>query len=157
EYIRQLHALALSCVPPRPPADKSSAPAVQTDSEGTWILRTNGIDDLRQWRSAYSFHWWSPLKRFNQEPSTSWVFLALLSGIGLLIFAAGRALPRDWRALIFVIAIPGAMGAAYVLIGLSRFFIFASSFFLPLEEITRFNIAILPPLALAIIFISLEI
>jgi hypothetical protein len=155
-YIRQLHALAQSCVVV-PPADKSSTSSAKTNSEGTWILRTNGIDDLRQWSSAYSFHWWSPIQRFNEEPSTSWVFAALLLGIGLLIFAAGRALPRDWRALIFVLAIPGAMGAAYVLIGLSRFFIFASSFFLPVEEITRFNIAILPPIALAIIFIALEI
>ena len=46
------------------------------------------------------------------------------------------------------------MGAGYVLVGLSRMFIFASSFFLPVDEITRFNIAFLPPLALAIIFVS---
>ncbi|HWW96595.1 MAG TPA: patatin-like phospholipase family protein [Edaphobacter sp.] len=157
EYVRQLHALALSCVPVPPPAGKPSATAAETNPEGTWILRTNGVDDLRQWWSAYSFHWWSPLERFNEEPSTSWVFVALLSGIGMLILAAGRALPRDWRAYILFLAIPGAMGAGYVFVGLSRIFVFASSFFLPVDEITRFNIAFLPTVALAIIFVSLEI
>jgi hypothetical protein len=157
QYVRRLHALAQSCVPAPPQAGKSSTISAETNSEGTWILRTNGVDDLRQWWSAYSFHWWSPLQRFNEEPSTSWVFAALLSGIGLLILAAGRALPRDWRAFILLLAIPGAMGAGYVIVGLSRLFVFASSFFLPVDEITRFNIAFLPPIALAIIFISVEI
>jgi hypothetical protein len=129
----------------------------KTIPEDKWILRTSGLNDLRQWWSAYSFHWWSPIKRFNEEPSTSWVFVALLAGIGLLILAAARSLPRDWRALILLLAVPGAMGAAYVFIGLSRFFVFASSFFLPVEEITRFNIAVLPPVVLAIIFVSLEL
>jgi hypothetical protein len=95
--------------------------------------------------------------RFDEEPSTSWVFVSLLAGIGLLILAASRALPNDWKALILLVAIPGAMAAAYVFVGLSRMFIFASSFFLPLGEVTRFNIALLPPLALAIIFVSVEI
>jgi hypothetical protein len=157
EYVRQLHALAQACVPVPPQAGKPSATSAVTNSEGTWILRTNGIDDLRQWWSAYSFHWWSPLKRFSEEPSTSWVFVALLSGIGLLILAAGRALPRDWRFSILLLAVPGAMGAGYVLVGLSRIFFFASSFFLPVDEITRFSVAFLPPVALAIIFVSVEI
>ncbi len=157
EYIRQLHALAQSCVPVPPQAGRPSTRPAEINSEGTWILRTNGINDLRQWWSAYSFHWWSPLKRFNEEPSTSWVFVALLSGIGLLILAASRALPRDWRAFILLIAVPGTVGAGYVLVGLSRIFFFASSFFLPVDKITRFSIAFLPPVALAIIFISVEI
>ncbi len=156
EYIRQLHALAQSCVVVPPEGGPNTRP-VETTSEGTWILRTNGINDFRQWWSAYSFHWWSPVERFNEEPSTSWVFVALLSGIGLLILAAGRAMPRDWRAFILLIAVPGAMGAGYVFVGLARLFVFASSFFLPVDEITRFNIAFLPPIALAIIFVSLEI
>jgi hypothetical protein len=157
EYVRQLHALAQSCVPVPPQAGKPSTSTAETNPEGAWILRTNGIGDLRQWWSAYSFHWWSPLKRFNEEPSTSWVFVALLSGIGLLILAAGRALPRDWRASILLLAVPGAMGAGYVFVGLSRIFFFAWSFFLPVDEITRFSIAFLPPVALAIIFVSVEI
>jgi hypothetical protein len=49
------------------------------------------------------------------------------------------------------------MGAGYILVGLSRIFFFASSFFLPVDEITRFSISFLPPVALAIIFISVEI
>jgi hypothetical protein len=157
DYIRQLHALAQSCVPAPPQAGSPSTGPAEINSEGAWILRTNGISDLRQWWSAYSFHWWSPLKRFNEEPSTSWVFVALLSGIGLLILAASRALPRDWRATILLIAVPGAIGAGYVLVGLSRLFFFTSSFFLPVDEITRFSLAFLPPVALAIIFISVEI
>jgi hypothetical protein len=152
-YIRKLHGLAHPSVP----TGKDCLRSPNTIEPNKWILRTSGLDDLRQWWSAYSFHWWSPIERFNEEPSTSWVFVALLSGIGLLIIAASRALPRDWRALILVIAVPGTMGAAYVFVGLTRMFVFASSFFLPLGEVTRFNIAILPPIALAIIFVSVEI
>jgi hypothetical protein len=85
------------------------------------------------------------------------VFVSLLAGVGLLIVAAARALPRDWRRLILLIAVPGTMGAAYVFIGFARMFVFASSFFLPLSEVTRFNIAILPTIALGIIFVSVEI
>jgi hypothetical protein len=155
EYIRRLHALAHPVPVPSPTGNCTRSS--KTIPEGKWILRTSGLNDLRQWWSAYSFHWWSPIKRFNEEPSTSWVFVALLAGIGLLILAAARSLPRDWRSLILLLAVPGAMGAAYVFIGLSRFFVFASSFFLPVEEITRFNIAVLPPVVLAIIFVSLEI
>jgi hypothetical protein len=156
EYVRQLHALAQSRVPP-PQAGTPPTSSAETNPEGTWILRTNGIGDLRQWWSAYSFHWWSPVTRFNEEPSTSWVFVALLAGIGLLILAAGRALPRDWRAFILLLAVPGAMGAGYVFVGLSRIFFFASSFFLPVDQITRFSVTFLPPVALAIIFVSVEI
>ncbi|HEX4577288.1 MAG TPA: hypothetical protein VH117_08050, partial [Edaphobacter sp.] len=155
EYIRRLHALAHPVPVPSPTGNCTRSS--KTIPEDKWILRTSGLNDLRQWWSAYSFHWWSPIKRFNEEPSTSWVFVALLAGIGLLILAAARSLPHDWRALILLLAVPGAMGAAYVFVGLSRFFVFASSFFLPVEEITRFNIAVLPPVALAIIFVSLEI
>ena len=156
-YIRKLHSLAHPSVlvPSSPGKDCTRSP--NTIPADRWFVRTSGINDLRQWWSAYSFHWWSPIMRFNEEPSTSWVFVSLLAGIGLLILAASRALPGDWRALILLVAIPGAMAAAYVFVGLSRMFIFASSFFLPLGEVTRFNIALLPPLALAIIFVSVEI
>ncbi len=156
-YIRKLHSLAHPSVlmPSSPGKDCTRSP--NTVAADRWFVRTSGINDLRQWWSAYSFHWWSPIMRFNEEPSTSWVFVSLLAGIGLLILAASHALPGDWRALILLVAIPGAMAAAYVFVGLSRMFIFASSFFLPLGEVTRFNIALLPPLALAIIFVSVEI
>jgi hypothetical protein len=156
EYIRKLHALAHpSVLVPSPAGNCIRSP--HTIASNKWILRTSGLNDLRQWQSAYAFHWWSPIKRFNEEPSTSWVFVALLSGIGLLILAAARALPGDWRSFILLLAVPGVMGAAYVLVGLTRFFVFTSSFFLPLEDVTRFNIAVLPPIALAIIFVSVEI
>lgn len=156
-YIRKLHALAhpSALIPSTAGKDCTRSPDIIPANK--WILRTSGVDDLRQWWSAYSFHWWSPMERFNEEPSTSWVFVALLAGVGLLILAAARSLPGDWRSLILLLAVPGAMGAAYVLVGLSRMFIFASSFFLPVGEVTRFNIAVLPPIALAIIFVSVEI
>src|SRR5882757_7241755 len=157
EYIRHLHALAHPSVLVPSPSGQDCIRSSQTIPEGKWILRTSGVDDLRQWWSAYSFHWWSPIQRFNEEPSTSWIFIAFITGIGMLILAGARALPRDKSLLILLIAVPGTMGAAYLFIGLSRFFLFASSFFLPIDEITRFNIAILPPLAVAIIFVSVEI
>ncbi len=149
QYIHKLHSLARNC--------EKGAHAPEEVPINRWILRTNGLDDLHQWWSAYSFHWWSPIERFNEEPSTSWVFVALLAGVGLLLIAASRALPRDWRAIILLLAVPGTMGVAYIFVGFTRMFIFASSFFLPLSQITRFNLAILPPLALAIIFVSIEI
>jgi hypothetical protein len=155
--IRKLHQLAHPSVLVPSTTGGNCTRSTETIAPNRWILRTSGISDLRQWWSAYSFHWWSPIQRFNEEPSTSWVFVALLAGVGLLIIAASRALPHDWRALILLIAVPGTMGAAYVFVGLARMFIFATSFLLPLGEVTRFNIAILPPIALAIIFISVEI
>ena len=155
QYIRELHELARKCVvPPANAAHTTPAPEVPINR---WILRTNGLGDLHQWWSAYSFHWWSPVARFNEEPSTSRAFFALLCGVALIILSASRALPRDWRAIILILAIPGAMGAAYIFVGFARMFVFASSFFLPLSQITRFNLAILPPIALAIIFVSIEI
>ena len=156
QYIRGLHELARKCVV-TPPNAASTKPAPEEVPINRWILRTNGLGDLHQWWSAYSFHWWSPVERFNEEPSTSWVFVALLAGVGLILIAASRALPRDWRAIILLLAVPGTMGAAYVFVGFTRLFVFASSFFLPLSQITRFNLAVLPPLALAIIFVPVEI
>jgi hypothetical protein len=149
QYIQLLHELARKCV--------SGIYAPEEVPINRWIVRTNGLGDLHQWWSAYSFHWWSPIARFNEEPSTSWVFISVLAGVGLILIAASRALSRDWRAIILLLAVPGTMGAAYIFVGFTRLFVFASSFFLPLSQITRFNLAILPPLALAIIFVSIEI
>ncbi len=145
QYISHLHELARKCV---------GLPYIYGYS---WLLRENGYEDLQVWFSAYSFHWWSPIEHFNEEPSTSWVFVALLAGVGLLLLAASRALPRDWRAIILLLAVSGTMSVAYIFVGFTRIFIFASSFYLPLSQITRFDLAVIPPIALAVVLFSVEI
>jgi MFS family permease len=113
--------------------------------------------NLRAWQSAYSFHWWQPLEHFDDDTSTSWVFTAMLVGIALLVLSAVRAIPQNWRRLIVLLGMVGAIGSGYVLINLSRLVIFLASFFLPLEHVTRSAIPLLPWLGLTIVFVSIEI
>ncbi len=151
-FISHLHALAY-----RPAPDFKSCSQPQTPLTADPPLRLRGLDDLRAWQKAYSFHRWSPLKDLKQDPSTSWVFTSLLCGIALMVLSSIRAIPPTWKRSIILLAIIGAVGSGYVLIHLSRFAIFAASFLLPLTQVTRVAIPLLPPLALAIVFISIEI
>ncbi len=121
------------------------------------LIRVGGVDDFIRWYGAFSFRWWSPLNRFEDDPPASFIFIALIVGIASLIAAGWRAFPSWKKRLILALAIPGTMACAYLLIGFSRFVIFAASFFLPIEEVTRFNIAIVPLLGLTIVFVSIEI
>ncbi len=150
-FISHLHALAYRPAPDFKSCSQPQAPAVDPP------LRLRGLDDLRAWQKAYSFHRWSPLKDLKQDPSTSWVFTSLLCGIALMVLSSIRAIPPTWKRSIILLAIVGAVGSGYVLIHLSRFAIFAASFLLPLTQVTRVAIPLLPPLALAIVFISIEI
>jgi hypothetical protein len=121
------------------------------------LIRMGGIEDFQRWRGAFAFRWWSPVYRFEDDPSSSFVFIALLLGIGSLVAAAWRAFYSESKRWILALAIPGTMFCGYLLIGFCRLLIFASSFFLPIEEVTRFNIAIVPLLGLTIVFVSIEI
>ncbi|MCU1318745.1 MAG: apolipoprotein N-acyltransferase [Edaphobacter sp.] len=120
-------------------------------------FRLRGFSDLRAWQTAYSFRWWSPLNKFDEDTSTSWVFTALLLGIALLVFSSVRSIPRSWKQSVILLAMVGALGSGYVLIQLSRILHFATSFLLPLDQVTRVAIPLLPPLVLGIIFLSIEI
>lgn len=120
-------------------------------------LRLRGFKDLTAWQTAYSFRWWSPLNRFDEDTSTSWVFAALLLGLALLVFSSVRAIPVSWKQSVILLAMAGAVGSGYVLIHLSRFLLFSISFLLPLDQITRVAIPLLPPLVLGIVFLSIEI
>jgi hypothetical protein len=124
-----------------------TAPAIEPDA----------IDNLRAWQSAYSFRWWKPLTGFDDDTSTSWVFTSMLAGIALLVLSAVRAIPGDWRRLIVLLGMAGAVGCGYVLLNLSRLVIFFASFFLPLEDVTRTAIPLLPWLGLTVVFVSIEI
>ena len=147
-YISHLHRLAPK-EPPKPadPAKPTLPPPGDPD----------GLDNLRAWQSAYSFHWWSPIHHFNEDTSTSWVFTSMLAGIALLVLSAARSIPQNWRRLIVLLAMAGAVGCGYLLINLSRLVIFAVSFFLPLEDITRAAIPLLPWAGVTIVFVSIEI
>lgn len=149
-YISHLHRLAqkeqkpvvnaATTKPPLPPPGEPDA-----------------MSNLHAWQAAYSFHWWRPLTAFDEDTSTSWVFTATLAGIALLVFSAMRAIPQNWTRLIVLLGAAGAVGCGYVLINLSRQIIFIASFFLPLEDVTRAAIPLVPWLGLAIVFISIEI
>src|SRR5262249_48355349 len=93
----------------------------------------------------------------DEDTSTSWVFTSLLAGIALLVLSACRAIPQNWRRLIVLLGMAGAVGCGYVLINLARLVIFSASFFLPLEQVTRTAIPLLPWLGITIVFVSIEI
>ncbi|RZU40820.1 hypothetical protein [Edaphobacter modestus] len=117
----------------------------------------DAMNNLRAWQEAYSFHWWQPLTGFDQDTSTSWVFTSMLAGIALLVLSAARAIPQNWRRIIVLLGMAGAVGCGYVLINLARLVIFIASFFLPLEHVTRAAIPLLPWLGLTVVFVSIEI
>ncbi|WP_035349499.1 hypothetical protein [Edaphobacter aggregans] len=147
-YISHLHRLAPKTAPKTTdPAKPTLPPPGEPDA----------LDNLRAWQSAYSFHWWSILHHFDEDTSTSWVFTSMLAGIALLVLSAARSIPRNWRRLIVLLGMAGAVGCAYVLINLSRLVIFVASFFLPLEDVTRAAIPLLPWAGVTVVFVSIEI
>ncbi|QNI37802.1 TspO/MBR family protein [Edaphobacter albus] len=149
-YISHLHRLAQrEAKPTQNPA--ATKPSIPPPGE------PDAMANIHAWQSAYSFHWWRPFTGFDEDTSTSWVFTALLAGIALLVFSAMRAIPKNWRRLIVLLGMAGAVGCGYVLIHLSRLAIFIVSFFLPLEHVTRTAIPLLPWLGLTIVFVSIEI
>jgi hypothetical protein len=81
----------------------------------------------------------------------------MLAGIALLVLSAARAIPRNWRRLIVLLGMAGAVGCGYVLLNLSRLVIFTASFFLPLADVTRAAIPLLPWAGVTIVFVSIEI
>jgi hypothetical protein len=147
-YISHLHRLAPK---PVPPATDPSKPTLPPPGDPA------GLDNLRAWQSAYSFHWWSPIHHFDEDTSTSWVFTSMLAGIALLVLSAARAIPRNWRRLIVLLGMAGAVGCGYVLLNLSRLVIFSTSFFLPLADVTRAAIPLLPWAGVTVVFVSIEI
>lgn len=150
-FISHLHALAFRPAPDSKSCNELKAPAFDPP------LRLRGLHDLRAWQTAYSFHRWAPLADMKKDPSTSWVFLSLLGGIALLVLSSFRAIPPTWKRSVILLAMFGAVGSGYVLIHLSRFAIFVASFLMPLTQVTRVAIPLLPPLGLTIVFISIEI
>jgi hypothetical protein len=147
-YISRLHRLAPKSTPP--PADPAK-PSIPPPGDPA------GLDNLRAWQTAYSFHWWSPIHHFDEDTSTSWVFTSMLAGIALLVLSAARSIPQNWRRLIVLLGMAGAVGCGYVLINLSRLVIFTASFFLPLEDVTRAAIPLLPWAGVTVVFVSIEI
>ena len=147
-YISHLHRLAPRPTPP--PADPAK-PSIPPPGDPA------GLDNLRAWQSAYSFHWWSPIHHFDEDTSTSWVFTSMLAGIALLVLSAARSIPQNWRRLIVLLGMAGAVGCGYMLINLSRLVIFTVSFFLPLEDVTRAAIPLLPWAGATVVFVSIEI
>jgi hypothetical protein len=158
-YISHLHRLA-----PPPQAEDATAKtdaAAKTDTTAKPKLPPPGdpaaLDNLRAWQSAYSFQWWKPITHFDADTSTSWVFVAMLAGISLLVLSGSRSIPVGFKRLILLLGVVGAIGSGYVLINLSRLVIFMASFFLPLEHVTRSAIPLLPWLGVTIVFVSIEI
>lgn len=164
-YISHLHRLAQPDPATKAEADKSKVPPPGDPA---------ALENIRAWQSAYSFHWWKPftlrtwktfsfgnmylpVSNLDEDTSTSLVFSSMLLGIALLVLAASRAVPFGWERLILVLGVTGAVGTGYVLINLSRLVIFMSSFFLPLEHVTRSAIPLLPWLGVTIVFVSIEI
>lgn len=151
-YISHLHRLAQKTEQPKSvPTPSLSKPQLPPPGE------PDAMNNLHAWQSAYSFRWWKPLNRFDDDTSTSWVFTSLLAGIALLVLSAARSIPQNWRRLIVLLGMAGAIGCGYVLINLSRLIIFVSSFLLPLPDVTRAAIPLLPWLGLTIVFVSIEI
>ncbi len=149
-YISHLHRLA----------QREPVPAVDATTGKRHIPPLgdpDAMNNIRMWEMAYSFHWWNPVTGFDEDTSTSWVFSSVLAGIALLVLSAARAIPQNWRRLIVLLGMAGAMGCGYVLLNLSRMVIFLASFFLPLEHVTRTAIPLLPWLGLTTIFVSVEI
>jgi MFS family permease len=133
------------------PAPASAKPYIPPPGE------PDAMDNLRAWQMAYSFHWWKPLTGFDEDTSTSWVFTSMLAGIALLVLSGVRSIPQNWRRIIVLLGMVGAIGCGYVLLNLSRLAIFIASFFLPLEHVTRTAIPLLPWLGLTVVFVSIEI
>lgn len=153
-HISHLHRLAQrqeEFKPAEPVKASSTRPSIPPPGE------PDALNNLRAWWSAYSFRWWKPLNGFDDDTSTSWVFTSMLLGIALLVLSAARAIPQNWRRLIVLLGMAGAVGCGYVLINLSRLIIFIASFFLPLPEVTRTAIPLLPWMGLTIVFVSIEI
>lgn len=150
-YISHLHRLVQGEEKPAAKSPDATKPSILTFGV------PDAMNNIHAWQSAYSFHWWRPFNGFDEDTSTSWVFTATLAGIALLVFSAMRAIPQNWRRLIVLLGMAGAVGCGYILIHLSRLVIFYGSFFLPPEEITRTAIPLLPWLGLAIVFVSIEI
>lgn len=139
----------------KPPAPDNSASSAKIPLPP--LVEPDAMNNLRAWQAAYSFRWWRPLTAFDDDTSTSWVFTSMLAGIALLVLSAARAIPQNWRRLIVLLGMAGAAGCGYVLINLSRLIIFIASFFLPLPDVTRTAIPLLPWLGLTIVFVSVEI
>jgi hypothetical protein len=147
-YISHLHRLSPKESPkPADPGKPTIPPPGEPDA----------LDNLHAWQSAYSFRWWSPIHNFDEDTSTSWVFTSMLAGIALLVLSAARSIPRNWRRLIVLLGMAGAVGCGYLLINLSRLVIFVASFFLPLSDVTRAAIPLLPWAGITIVFVSIEI
>ncbi|HTH53303.1 MAG TPA: hypothetical protein VL495_05100, partial [Edaphobacter sp.] len=158
-YISHLHRLAERTEQPKPATPESVTSNTPTPVKVSIPPpgEPNAMDNLRAWQAAYSFHWWNPFKAFDEDTSTSWVFVSMLTGIALLVLSAARAIPQTWQRLIVLLGMAGAVGCGYVLINLARLVIFITSFFLPLEHVTRTSIPLLPWLGLTVVFVSIEI
>ncbi len=149
---QRLHSLAHDPVPP------AAAPAVccaQNPSKPADAPKATSMDNLRVWQTAYSFRWWVP----SRDPgSTSIVFLALLIGIAFVVPVLYAAIPPridKWELL--VLAFIGVLGVAYLLLHLARLVFFYLVFFVPADQVTRLGIAILPTLALTVMFVSFDL
>ncbi|HEY6376780.1 MAG TPA: hypothetical protein VIX90_14760, partial [Edaphobacter sp.] len=136
---QRLHALA-----PNHPATAGAAAS-----------KASGMENLRIWQTVYSFPWWVP----SLVPgSTSFVFLVLTLGVAFVIPVLYAAIPpriHKWGLL--VLALFGVLGVAYLLLHLARLVFFYLVFFVPADQVTRLGIAILPTLALTVMFVSFDL
>src|ERR1039458_7784343 len=130
--------------------------AVST-SQATATLQPTALDNLRVWQSTFSFPWWNPSK-----DTISIVFLALLAGICLLVMSTWvtiteeqHHLPTTRALFVFIVVASAAFG--YLFIHIIRITVFYAAFFLPQALVTRCAIVLLPPGALTIVLVCLNV
>jgi hypothetical protein len=120
-------------------------------------LQPTPLDNLRVWQSTFSFPWWNP-----RISAVSLVFLALLAGICMLVSSVWVTITEEQRRLpttqaLFAFIVVAAAAFGYLFIHLIRIAIFYASFFLPQSLVTRCAIVTVPPGALAIVLICLNL
>jgi hypothetical protein len=119
-------------------------------------LQPTPLDNLRVWQSTFSFPWWKPRK-----DAISLVFLALLAGICLLVSSVWVTIPEEQHHLtteaLFAFIVGAAAAFGYLFLHLIRIGIFYAAFFLPQSLVTRCAIVFLPPGALAIVLICMNL
>jgi hypothetical protein len=120
-------------------------------------LQPTPLDNLRIWQSTFSFPWWNPRKS-----AISLVFLALLAGICMLVCSVWVTITEEQHRLpttkaLFAFIVVAAAAFGYLFIHLIRIAIFYAAFFLPQSLVTRCGIVFVPPGALAIVLICLNL
>jgi hypothetical protein len=145
----------------------SAAPATSNCCCGTKISTTaapasatavpSGMDNLRAWRSQYSFSWWT-----DDKGSVSLVFGALLLGICMFAGALWTTIAEFQRGLattrtLFGIIVVVAAAFGYLFIHLVRIATFYSTFFLPPMLVTRCAIVLIPPAVLCLFLVCVNL